>query len=262
VARRAQRLSPAGDFDYEAAGADYARLRRTDPRLAAIVHAALGDARTVLNVGAGSGSYEPEDRYVVAVEPSAAMRAQRPPDRPAVDAVAEALPFDAHSFDAAMAMITVHQWPDLERGLAELRRVTRGPVVVLTFDPDALLDFWLAEYVPELLEAERPRMPAIARIAAGLGGTVDVLAPPIPQDCVDGFIEAYYARPEAFLDPAVRAAQSAWAHTGVDPAPGLQRLADDLASGAWDARFGRVSARTTYVGSLRLVVGKRTPQTG
>lgn len=253
MARRPQRLSPAGDFDYEAAGAGYARLRRTDPRLAAVVHGALGAARTVLNVGAGSGSYEPEDRYVVAVEPSAAMRAQRPPDRPAVDAVAEALPFDSGSFDAAMAMITVHQWPDLERGLGELRRVARGPVVVLTFDPDALTDFWLADYVPELLEAERPRMPAIARIAAALGGDVDVVAPPIPHDCVDGFIEAYYARPEAFLDPEVRAAQSAWSHTGVDVTPGLAKLREDLERGAWEDRYGDLRRRPEYVGSLRMI---------
>ncbi|RKQ93109.1 methyltransferase family protein [Solirubrobacter pauli] len=253
MARRPQRLTPAGDFDYEAAGDGYARLRRTDPRLAAVVHGALGDARTVLNVGAGSGSYEPEDRYVVAVEPSAAMRAQRPPDRPAVDAVAEALPFDTGTFDAAMAMITVHQWPDLERGLGELRRVARGPVVVLTFDPDALLGFWLADYVPELLEAERPRMPAIARIAAALGGEAEVAAPPIPRDCVDGFIEAYYARPEAFLDADVRAAQSAWAHTGADVTSGLARLREDLEDGGWDERYGDLRKRPEYVGSLRLV---------
>lgn len=254
----AGRLSPAGDFDYEAEGRGYARRRRTDPRLAAHVHAALGDARTVLNVGAGAGSYEPEDRYVVAVEPSAAMRAQRPPGRPAIDATAEALPFDDDAFDAAMAMITVHQWQDLERGLGELRRVARGPVVVLTFDPDALLDFWLQDYVPELLEGERPRMPAIARIVAALGGSAEVLAPPIPRDCVDGFIEGYYARPEAFLDPEVRAAQSAWAKTGVDAEPGLRRLAEDLASGAWDARYGGLRTLEEHVGSLRLVVGKRT----
>ena len=221
MAGRAQRLTPAGDFDYERAGAGYARLRRTDPRLAAHVHAALGDARTVLNVGAGAGSYEPEDRYVVAVEPSAAMRAQRPAGRPAVDAVAEALPFDDDSFDAAMAMITVHQWSDLERGLTELSRVARGPVVILTFDPDAMLDFWLADYVPEVFEAERPRMPTLS----ALGG--EASAVPIPLDCVDGFIEAYYGRPEAFLDPEIRAAQSAWEKTGVDIGPGLTRLAED-----------------------------------
>ena len=142
---------PAGDFDYEAGGVGYARLRRTDPRIAAHVHAALGDASTVLNVGAGAGSYEPDDRYVVAVEPSPTMRAQR--STPAVDAVAESLPFDDDSFDAAMATVTIHQWPDLERGLAELRRVARGPVVILTFDADALARFWLFAYVPEVRAA-------------------------------------------------------------------------------------------------------------
>jgi hypothetical protein len=247
VAGRAQRLTPAGDFDYERAGAGYARLRRTDPRLAAHVHAALGEARTVLNVGAGAGSYEPEDRYVVAVEPSAAMRAQRPAGRPAVDAVAEALPFDDDSFDAAMAMITVHQWSDLGRGLTELRRVARGPVVILTFDPDAMLDFWLADYVPEVFEAERPRMPELS----ALGG--EASAVPIPHDCVDGFIEAYYGRPEAFLDPEIRAAQSAWEKTGVDIGPGLTRLAEDLRSGAWDARYGDLRRQPEYIGSLRLI---------
>ena len=247
MAGRAQRLTPAGDFDYERSGAGYARRRRTDPRLAAHVHAALGDARTVLNVGAGAGSYEPEDRYVVAVEPSAAMRAQRPVERPAVDAVAEALPFDDDSFDAAMAMITVHQWSDLERGLTELQRVARGPVVILTFDPDAMLDFWLADYVPEVFEAERPRMPKLS----ALGG--EATAVPIPLDCVDGFIEAYYGRPEAFLDPEVRAAQSAWEKTGADVGPGLTRLAEDLRSGAWDARYGDLRRQPEYIGSLRLI---------
>lgn len=209
--------------------------------------AALGPARSVLNVGAGAGSYEPEDRYVVAVEPSAAMRAQRPRQRPAVNAVAEALPFDDDSFDAAMAIITVHQWSDLERGLSELRRVARGPVVILTFDPDRLLDFWLADYVPELLEAERPRMPALG----ALGG--EARAVPIPLDCADGFIEAFYGRPEAFLDPRVRAGQSAWEKTGVDVGPGLTRLAEELESGAWDARYGDLRERPEYVGSLRLI---------
>src|SRR5262249_9128992 len=138
------REAPAGDFDYEANGGGYALRRRPDPRIAALVHEALGDARTVLNVGAGAGSYEPTDRHVVAVEPSQAMRAQRPHHlAPAIDATAERLPFDDDSFDAAMAMITIHQWSDLDAGLRELRRVSRGPVVVLTFDGDALLDFWM-----------------------------------------------------------------------------------------------------------------------
>ncbi|HEV7711595.1 MAG TPA: class I SAM-dependent methyltransferase, partial [Asanoa sp.] len=140
-----------GDFDYETNGHGYAVQRRPDPRIAALIHTALGDARTLLNVGAGAGSYEPADRYVVAVEPSARMRAQRPATAvPALDATAEQLPFDDDSFDAVLAGVTVHQWADTARGLAELRRVARGPVLVLTFDGAALDRLWLAGYAPEL----------------------------------------------------------------------------------------------------------------
>ena len=247
----------AGDFDYDTKGHGYARRRRTDPRIAAIVHAALGDARTVVNVGAGAGSYEPADRYVAAIEPSAAMRAQRPPASvPAIDAVAEQLPFDDNTFDAAMAMVTVHQWTDTARGLAELRRVSRGPVLVLTFDGDALDRFWLAEYAPELIAAERRRYPAIDTIAASIGSTSRVTEIPIPADCVDGFTEAFYARPEQFLDPEVRAAQSAWGF--VEPETVERRVAglrDDLESGAWDGRHGHRRTQPEFIGSMRLIVG-------
>src|ERR1700754_1090627 len=144
------RLS-TGDFDYDAHGQFYAHQRRTDPRIAALVHAALGSAQTVLNVGAGAGSYEPADRHVIAIEPSAAMRAQRPAHLvPAVHGVAENLPLDDRSVDAAMATLTVHQWGDLEKGLGDRGRVTRGPIVVLTFDGDALDRLWLGDYAPEL----------------------------------------------------------------------------------------------------------------
>jgi Methyltransferase domain len=247
----------AGDFDYDTRGAGYAVRRRPDPRIAAMVHTALGDARSVLNVGAGAGSYEPGDRYVAAVEPSAAMRAQRPAGAvPAIDATAERLPFDDDAFDAVMATITVHQWADTAAGLAELRRVARGPVVVLTFDGDALDLLWLAAYVPELITAERRRYPAIDAIAAAIGRTARVLPVPIPIDCVDGFTEAYYARPEMFLDPQVRAAQSAWGF--VDDAAvtrGVERLRADLASGAWDDAYGTLRTQPSFAGSLRLVVG-------
>jgi SAM-dependent methyltransferase len=247
----------AGDFDYERHGIGYATQRRTDPRIAALVHSALGPARTVLNVGAGAGSYEPEDRYVVAVEPSPAMRAQRPPERvPAAVATAESLPFDDDAFDASMAMVTLHQWPDLDLGLAELRRVTRGPIVVLTFDGDALDRFWLADYVPELIAAERSRYPAIAWLAGALGANSEVRSVPVPADCVDGFTEAYFARPERFLEDAVRRSQSAWGF--VEPEVeerAVNRLRDDLASGAWDARYGELRTRTEFDSSLRLVVG-------
>jgi SAM-dependent methyltransferase len=254
-----ERQGVAGDTDYERGGDGYAGARRADPHVEAFVHRALGDARTVINLGAGAGSYEPLDRHVVAVEPSAAMRAQRPRHlAPALDATAEALPYDDGAFDAAMAMVTVHQWPDLARGLGELRRVARGPVVVLTFDGDALGRFWLDDYCPEVIATEQRRMPAIPRLVELLGGPslVTVETVPIPIDCTDGFAEAFYARPERLLDPAVRRAQSAW--TFVDDAAeerGIARLADDLASGAWDARHGHLRDAPTYDGALRLVTG-------
>ncbi|MFI5934547.1 class I SAM-dependent methyltransferase [Actinoplanes sp. NPDC051494] len=247
-----------GDVDYESTGDGYAVRRRPDPRIAAMIHTALGTARTVLNVGAGAGSYEPGDRYVAAVEPSASMRAQRPAGAvPAIDATAEALPFDDDAFDAVLATVTVHQWADTAKGLAELRRVARGPVIVLTFDGDALDLLWLAEYVPELMAAERRRYPAIDMIAAAIGPDTQVLPVPVPADCTDGFTEAYYARPEMFLDPRVRAAQSAWGF--VDEAAitsGIEKLRADLASGAWDDTYGALRTQPDFVGSLRLIVGR------
>jgi ubiquinone/menaquinone biosynthesis C-methylase UbiE len=247
--------SIAGDFDYETHGAGYAVQRRTDPRIAAHVHEALGDARTVINVGAGAGSYEPADRAVTAVEPSASMRAQRPAHlSAAIDATAENLPFPDDGFDAAMATVTIHQWSDTDRGLRELRRVSRGPVVILTFDGDALDLLWLADYVPELIAAERRRYPAIEHVRQVLGGVTSVFSVPVPIDCVDGFTEAYYARPERFLDPAVRRSQSAWGF--VDQAA-IDRTADrlraDLASGEWDRRYGHLREQPHFVGSLRLI---------
>ncbi|TCB92067.1 class I SAM-dependent methyltransferase [Micromonospora zingiberis] len=250
--------APVGDFDYETHGHGYATQRRPDPRIAALIHRELGEARTVLNVGAGAGSYEPADRYVVAVEPSARMRGQRPATAvPALDAVAEALPFDDDAFDAVMATVTVHQWADTARGLAEMRRVARGPVVVLTFDGAALDRFWLADYLPELLAAERRRYPEIVTIGKAIGAEVAVIEVPIPVDCVDGFTEAFYARPERFLDPQVRAAQSAWGFVDeVVAARAVERLRADLDSGVWEARYGHLRNQPYFDGSLRLLVGQ------
>ncbi len=248
-------MSPAGDFDYERGGAGYALRRRPDPTIAALVRHALGDAKTLINVGAGAGSYEPDDLDVTAIEPSAMMRSQRRPDRPAIDAVAEVLPFDDATFDAAMASVTVHQWSDRDKGLREMRRVARGPVVILTFDPDALDRFWLARYAPELIEAERARYPTIGHIAQVLGGDTEVIDVPIPRACTDGFTEAYYARPESFLDDVVRRSQSAWSFVSEDEADASVRsLRDDLASGEWDRRFGELRQQPSFVGSLRLLV--------
>jgi hypothetical protein len=255
MGRRTMTARAAGDFDYETRGAGYAGQRRTDPRIARYVHDALGPARTVLNVGAGAGSYEPEDRDVTAVEPSASMRSQRPAHlAAAIDATAEQLPFPDGRFDAAMAMVTVHQWSDARQGLREMRRVSRGPVVVLTFDGEALDRLWLASYVPELITAERRRYPAIRDVQDVLGGTSTVTPIPVPADCTDGFTEAYYARPERFLDPVVRQSQSAWGF--VDPAAierGIGRLRADLDSGAWDRRYGALRTQPEFTGSLRLI---------
>lgn len=253
-----RRPAPAGDFDYERNGWGYSARRRPDPRIAALIHRALGDARTVLNVGAGAGSYEPDDRYVVAVEPSAAMRAQRPPDRvPAIDATAERLPFDDDSFDAAMATVTIHQWSDPDIGLREMRRVSRGVVVILTFDAPALEDFWLRDYWPEVIAVEQQRFPAISHIVRTLGGNSEVISVPIPRDCTDGFGEAYYARPEALLDADVRAATSGWMLADADAVRrGVDKLAADLSSGAWDERYGELRHQPERIGAVRLIIAR------
>ncbi|MEP6844302.1 MAG: class I SAM-dependent methyltransferase [Pseudolysinimonas sp.] len=248
----------AGDANYGRIGVDYARYRRPDPRVASRILDAIGDSRTVLNVGAGAGSYEPIDRELTAVEPSASMRAQRPVHLPpAVDAVAESLPFDDDSFDASMATFSVHQWSDLDRGLAELRRVTRGPVVILTCDPDQLERFWLAEYAPRVISTEAGRYPSISRLAEGLGGALQVDAVPVPLDCVDGFGEAYYGRPEALLDPGARLANSAWSFVDAATADGyVAALRVDLDSGEWDRRFGMLRTQPEFDGSLRLITAR------
>ncbi len=243
--------------DYERHGRTYARHRRADPRIAARIHAALGGARTVVNVGAGTGSYEPEDRWVLAVEPSATMRAQRPPDAaPAIDARAEALPLDDGAVDAAMACVTIHHWEPPETGLRELRRVARGPVVVFTFELDAL-PAWQKEFLREGLHLELPRFPSLDRIAAALGGRTRVESIPTPADCEDGFFEAFWNRPEALLDPHVRASQSMW--TLLPPGTEdriVARLREALESGAWDAEHGHLRERGELDGSLRLVVSE------
>jgi SAM-dependent methyltransferase len=219
------------------------------------VHAALGEARTVLNVGAGSGSYEPRDRWVLAVEPSAIMRGQRPPgSAPVLVARAEALPFDDDSFDAAMACVTIHHWQPPQAGLAEMRRVARGSVVVFTFELDSLPE-WQQDYLAEGLAIERPRFQSIESVASALGEEVRVERIPTPADCTDGFFEAFWNRPEQLLDPAVRASQSMWAllSPGVEEET-VARLEADLESGAWDAEHGYLRELEEYDGALRLVV--------
>ena len=237
---------------YDAIGVGYAGRRQPDPRIAAPIVRALGDARSVLNVGAGTGSYEPHDRRVVAAEPSRVMIAQRSPESaPAVQASATALPFCDASFDASLAVLTLHHWPDAGRGLDELRRTARGPVVILTFDT-SVGGFWLTDYFPKILELDATTMPAISTIEHHLGGA-RVIDVPVPHDCHDGFLGAYWRRPHAYLDDDARAAISVFSRIG-DLEPGLARLRSDIDSGEWRRRYGALIDRESLDLGYRLVV--------
>jgi SAM-dependent methyltransferase len=245
--------------EYDAARATYTVTRQPDPRIGAAIERALGDARTVVNVGAGAGSYESPEREVIAIEPSATMRAQRPPDAAeAINAAAEALPLADASVDAALAVLTVHHWRDPIAGLRELRRVARGPVVLLTFDPDQAEALWLVrDYLPELGAVDRGRFPTIAATLDALGGRASVERVPIPHDCRDGFLGAFWRRPERYLEPAVRPGISTFGELPPEVLErALARLRDDVESGAWQRRYGGLMAREELDVGYRLVVAR------
>ena len=240
---------------YDLIGMGYTTTRRPDPRIARSIDDALGASRTVVNVGAGTGSYEPVDRTVVAVEPSAAMVLQRAPgSAPVVRATAEHLPFSRGAFDGAMAVLTVHHWTDPTVGLAELRRVATGPVVVLTFDHLVHSRQWLVtEYLPEMAALDDDVPPPDEVVRALGGGSVAVV--PVPADCLDGFCHSYWARPEAYLDPAVRAGISGIARLPrTTVADAMARLERDLATGRWHDRHGAALAAGVVDAGYRLVV--------
>jgi SAM-dependent methyltransferase len=220
---------------FDEIGRTYSAARRTEPRIASRIWDGLGDARSVLNVGAGAGSYEPPDRDVTGVEPSAVMRAQRPPGAaPCVVAAAEALPFPDKSFDAAMAILTDHHWSDPIAGFREMRRVARR-VVVFQWDNVVIPRFWLVrDYLPEFAAIARAG-PTLAKRAAVIDA--DVTAVPIPWDCVDGFFMAHWRRPDAYLQDRVRRCCSVWSQVGAAAEQrAVESLAADLASGAWHER--------------------------
>jgi SAM-dependent methyltransferase len=236
-------------------GIGYRVVRQPEPRIAARIEAALGDARSVLNVGAGTGSYEPADRQVTAVEPSQTMIDQRPPgSAPVVQGIAEDLPFEDDSFDAAMAIITIHHWSDVSTGLAELVRVARQRIVVLTFDAGPARDLWLIrDYFPSALDYHASAMPPIEELAAMLPDP-SVEPVPVPNGCSDGFFLALWDRPEMHLDPNVRRASSCW-HQMPEPEveQGLALLRADLESGRWDERNGHLRTQAELDVGLRLV---------
>jgi SAM-dependent methyltransferase len=245
------------DAIYDQIGTRYRTTRSADPRIAARIRHALGDARTVLDVGAGTGSYEPTDRLVVPLEPSAVMRAQRLPGGvPAVAATAEAIPFDDDTFDAVMAVLTIHHWSDVEAGLREAARVARQRVVILTLDIERFGEGWLpSRYVPEVVARDRERFPTFEEIARWLGSSCVVDPVPVPADCADGFFEAFWARPEMYLDPDVRASQSGWHSVGPQvEARAVAQLRSDLEDGTWDRLFGDLRTRTEHDNGYRLVV--------
>ena len=240
---------------YDRIGLGYARYRVPDSRLAAAILDALADSRSVVNVGAGAGGYEPADRAVVAVEPSRTMIQQRPAGAaPSVRAWAHALPFPDAAFDAALAVLTLHHWPDWRTGLAELRRVARERLVVFTWTPAAGPFWFVRDYLAELYERDRVMFPPMEEFERVAGGAVEVRPVLIPWDCTDGFLGAYWRRPEAYLDSGRAAAMSALAV----PTPGvrqaLARLAEDLASGRWVERNGDLLTRHELDIGYRLLV--------
>ena len=242
---------------YDAIGRTYTATRIPDPRIAHAIDEALGDAGTVVNVGAGAGAYEPADRLVIAIEPSRTMIDQRRVAGRAVQAIAEALPFPDRAFDAAMGVLTIHHWSDQLRGLEEATRVARDRVAFLTFDT-SVEGFWLTEdYFPAIARLDREQLPSIESVAGALG-TQDVRVVDIPADCTDGFLGAFWARPEAYLDPSVVANMSTFTLMDADERDaGMKRLADDLALGRWDERFGHLRTTTRLDIGYRLVVASR-----
>jgi SAM-dependent methyltransferase len=250
---------------YDAIGLSYAGTRREDPRLRERIHAALGDARTVVNVGAGAGSYEPRDRHVIAIEPSDVMAAQRPRElTPAIRASAESLPLRDGAVDAAMAILTIHHWDaGREAGVRELRRVARGPVVILTYDPRVSGEMWLArDYVPEVAELDDRIFPLPEEVAGWLGGETRVEPVPVPRDCVDWMLGSFWAHPERVLDADARANTSGFARL----APGVEErvveaMRRDLETGAWDERYGHLRELDAFDAGLRLVVAEGATST-
>jgi SAM-dependent methyltransferase len=243
---------------YDEIGHRYASVRVEDPRLATPIWDALGDARTVVNVGAGAGSYEPRDREVTAVEPSAVMIAQRPAGAaPAVLAAAESMPFPDGTFDAAMAIITLHHWGDADAGLREMRRVARRRIVIVTFDPALEGDLWISrDYLREHVVRTFSSLVPIDRILETFP-EARVRRLLIPNDCSDRMFATLWARPEEYLDPDVRAATSVWRRLPAEVvARAIDDLRRDLASGAWDSRYGHLRTTPEFDAGLRLITSE------
>jgi len=241
---------------YDNIGRTYAGRRQSDPRIAIAIERAIGGCATILNVGAGAGSYEPQSRMVIAVEPSRTMIAQRPLGAaPAVQAYAEALPFLSGSFDAVLGILTVHHWKDQAKGFAECARVARSRVVFLTNDFEVCSKFWLFDYFPELLHADRHIFPSLARFEDAFG-VIESTTVPIPDDCRDGFLGAYWKRPRAYLDRTVRDSISTFSKVGnIDSQ--LAQLERDISSGEWERRYSSLQNLSALDLGYRIVIANK-----
>jgi SAM-dependent methyltransferase len=244
---------------YDKIGGTYSARRQSDPRIVAAIENAVAGCDSILNVGAGTGSYEPASRFVVAVEPSLTMIAQRPIGAaPVVQGCAEALPFRANSFDAVLGVLTVHHWKDQAKGFSECARVARSRVVFLTNDFDVCANFWLFDYFPELLSADRHIFPNVSRYESALG-PLETITVPIPEDCRDGFLGAFWKRPSAYLDPIVR--QSISTFSKIDNVDSqLARLRSDIVSGAWEQRYANLMSLETLDLGYRILIAHVAPR--
>ena len=240
---------------YDKIGRTYSGHREADPRIAAAIELALDGCASILNVGAGGGSYEPASKSVVALEPSRTMIAQRPEGAaPVVQGIAESLPFRDRSFDAVLGVLTVHHWKDKEKGFSECRRVARSQVVFLTIDFDVCARFWLFDYFPELI-VDRYIFPSIERYGDSFN-SVELISVPIPADCRDGFLGAYWKRPRAYLNPLVRGNISTFSKMGNIDA-NLTRLESDIESGNWERRYSSLRELTAVDLGYRLVIARK-----
>jgi SAM-dependent methyltransferase len=240
---------------YDTIGGTCSGNRRSDPRIATAIEKALDGCSTILNVGAGTGSYEPKSKLVIAVEPSTTMISQRQHGAsPVVQACAESLPFRDASFDAVLGILTVHHWTDRAAGLEECARVTRSRVVFLTIDPEVCARFWLFDYFPDLIRIDRQIFPPITDFEKALG-SIDTVDVPIPADCVDGFLGAYWKRPSAYLDPLIREGISTFAKIG-DVSSQLKHLAADIRDGSWDERYSELDLLDSLDLGYRLLIAQ------
>ena len=250
-----KKFNPA--FDYDKHGHNYSNIRQEEPKIAKVIHKELIDCQTILNVGAGAGSYEPKNKYLIALEPSVEMRKQRIKMKksPAVIGASDSIPFDDNSFDCCMSILSVHHWKDMKKGINEMVRVSKKKVIIVTFDPEHLNDFWNFEYFPEVVEVERKRYPTINTLEKLFGKKLKIVKIPIPFNCKDGFQEAFYGRPEAFLHKEVRKSQSAWGFIDKKIENRIvKKLETELRNGEWDKKYGKYRKMKEFTCAFRMLI--------